>query len=144
MSNPFTEAISIAEALWAARWTNTEIPVLWHQNTRDATPSRINTDYWVHVAVEIDEEQAIAFGGGPGQIERELRGCVVIRVFGARGAGETTILQLLDDAVNVYRSQRSDGFSVIGSMPLQQPGASDDGSWWIRTAIAAFVYRFRG
>jgi hypothetical protein len=69
---------------------------------------------------------------------------VVIQVMSERGTGETVTLQLLDQAISVYRSQRRDGLSVIGSMPLQQPGASDDGGWWIRGGICAFTYRFRG
>jgi hypothetical protein len=102
------------------------------------------TDYWVHVAVEFDDEQAVAFGQGPLQSERELRGCAVIRVFGGRGLGESTVLNLLDAAITVFRGQRIGPLSFIGDMVQQQPGGSDDGGWWIRSALVVFTYRFKG
>lgn len=144
MSTPYTDAVTAIEQLWTNGWTATEIPVYWHHNSADIVPSRATTDYWVHVAVEFDDEQAVAFGQGPLQSERELRGCVVIRVFGGRGLGETTILTLLDTAITVFRGQRVGALSFIGDMVQQQPGASDDGGWWERSALAVFTYRFKG
>jgi hypothetical protein len=144
MSTPYSDVISIIETLWTSRWPHDDITVIWHHNSSETIPSRATTQNWVHVAIEFVEEQAIAFGQGPGQTERQLRGDIVVRVLSARGAGEATTISLLDDALNVYRSQRSGGLSIIGAMPLQQPGASDDGGWWIRSGIASFTYRFRG
>lgn len=144
MSTPYSDAISIIETMWADRWSHNDVTVIWHHNSSEQVPSRANTTNWLHVAVEFVEEQAIAFGQGPGLTERQLRGDVVVRVLSARGSGETETISLLDDALNVFRSQRSGGLSIIGAMPLAQPGASDDGGWWIRSGIVAFTYRFRG
>lgn len=142
---PYAEAAAALEALWLARWpAPADVPVLFHDNTDEPVPSRIDTAAWLHVSIEFDEEQAVAFGSGYGLTERTLGGAVVLRVLAARGTGETAALALLDQALAVFRGQRVGPLSIIGAMPLQQPGASDDGAWWIRSAIAAFVYRFRG
>ena len=133
------------EALWLARWpAPAGVPVLFHSNTDDATPSRGDTAAWLHVALEYEDERAVAFGAGPGAAERELSGCAVVRVLAARGTGETQALDLLDKALGVFRGQRVGALSFIGAMPLQEPGASDDGAWWVRSGIAAFRFRFRG
>lgn len=141
----YASAVSEIKAIWDADWTPvTGVPVIWHSNGSDAAPSRKGTSHWLHIAVEFEEEMAVAFGGGPRQAERELHGTVVIRVLAARGQGEATALGYLDDALSVFRGHRVGALSFIGSMALQQPGASDDGAWWVRSGIAAFVYRFRG
>jgi hypothetical protein len=147
MSSPFGDAITIIENLWATGWVDTSdipIPVLWHSNTSEIVPSRSNTDYWLHLSVEFDDEVAVAFGQGPFQTERELRGCVIIRVFAGRGTGETQSLVLLDRALTVFRGHRVGALSFIGDIVQQMPGASDDGGWWLRSAIASFVMRFKG
>lgn len=145
MSGPYADAAAAVEAMWAANWTPVDgVPVLWHHNSSEAAPSRATTAHWLHVAVEFDGEAAVAFGSGLRQAERELQGSVVIRVLAARGLGEATALGYLDAALSVFRGARVGALSFIGDMPLQQPGASDDGAWWVRSGIAAFVYRFRG
>lgn len=142
---PFSSTISAIESLWGSGWTGHDgIPVYWHHNSADIVPSRATTDYWVHLAVEFDDEYAIAWGQGPKQSERELRGCVVIRVFAGRGLGESIMLGLLDDAITVFRGQRVGPLSFIGDIVQQQPGASDDGGFWIRSALACFTFRFKG
>lgn len=141
----YAAAASEVEAMWSARWAPVDgVPVLWHHNSTEAAPTRKTTANWLHVAVEFEGEAAVAFGGGIGNVERELHGTVVVRVLSARGLGEATTLQLLDAALTVFRGQRVGSLSFIGDMPLQQPGASEDGAWWIRSGIAAFTYRFRG
>jgi len=138
-------AVAAVSAMWAARWPSPAgVPVRWHSNTDEQTPSRADTLHWLHLSVEFEDEAQIAFAAGAGGGERELSGTVVVRVLAARGAGETACLELLDAALGVFRSQRSGPLSFIGSMALQQPGASDDGAWWIRSGICAFTYRFRG
>src|SRR4029077_21095851 len=118
MSTPFTDAVGIIEQLWTDNWA-LEVPIYWHHNSSELVPSRATADYWIHIAVEFDDELAVAFGQGPLQSERELRGCVVIRVFGGRGLGETNILNLLDVALSIYRGQRVGGLSFIGDMVQQ-------------------------
>ena len=142
-TTPYSSCVSAIETMWSGAW-DSETPYIWQHNSDDPVPSIYSTQYWLHLAVEFEDERAVAFGQGSFNVERELRGVVVVRVFGARGVGETTILSLLDQALVVFRSQKTTGLSFIGTMPLLQPGASEDGSFWIRSAIAPFVYRFRG
>jgi len=136
-------AITAIETMWAAHWARLE-PVVWHQNTRDAAPSAATTQHWLWLSVEFAEEAVVAFGGGRRNNERRLRGSVVMRGFAQRGRGEDTLLAMLDAAVDVFRSRRSGDLSFVGTMIMPEPGASGDGIWWIRTAIAPFEYRFRG
>jgi hypothetical protein len=137
-------AITAVEAMWAANpWGRAE-PVVWHQNTRDQMPSAATNQHWLHIAVEFYDENVVAFGGGRRDNERRLRGSIVLRGFAQRGRGEDTLLAMLDAAVDVFRSRREGNLSILGEMVMPEPGASADGIWWVRTAIAPFEYRFRG
>ena len=51
---------------------------------------------------------------------------------------------LLDQALAVFRSRRNGALSFVGTSVIDQPGASADGIWWVRSGIAVFTYRFRG
>lgn len=144
MSTPYASAITIVQAIWSAGWTGESAPVLWHQNTADATPNAATTTHWLHLAVEFERERTIAFGGGRRARERELEGTVSIRSLAKRNMGESELLRLLDKAVGVFRGEHSAPLSFIGDAVLTQPGASADGIWWVRSAIAGFVYRFQG
>jgi hypothetical protein len=135
--------IAAVEAMWAANWAGAE-PVVWHQNANDAAPPAGTEQHWLHLSVEFAEEAIVAFGGGRFQNERRLRGSVVIRGFAQRGRGEDTLLAMLDAAVAVFRSRRDGDLSFLGTMIMPEPGASSNGIWWVRTAIAPFEYRFRG
>lgn len=135
--------IAAIEAMWAANWARSE-PVVWHQNTNDAAPPAGTDQHWLHLSVEFAEESVVAFGGGRFNNERRLRGSVVIRGFAQRGRGEDTLFAMLDAAVAVFRSRRDGDLSFIGTMIMPEPGASSNGIWWIRSAIASFEYRFRG
>lgn len=136
--------LAAVEAMWTANaWGRSE-PVVWHQNTRDAAPSAATYPHWLNIAVEFAEEEVVAYGGGRRSNERRLRGSVVLRGFAQRGRGEDTLLAMLDAAVDVFRSRRSGDLSIVGAMVMPEPGASGDGIWWVRSAIAPFEYRFRG
>lgn len=136
--------ITAIEGVWTANpWGRAE-PVVWHQNTRDAAPSAASTQHWLHISVEFAEESVVAFGGGRRNNERRLRGSVVLRGFAQRGRGEDTLLAMLDASMDVFRSRRSGDLSFVGTMVMPEPGASGDGVWWVRSAIATFEYRFRG
>lgn len=143
-ATPFASAIAAVEAIWAAGWTGEAAPVRWHHNTADATPNAITYGHWLHIAVEFDGETTAAFGGGRRARERELSGNVVIRVFAKRGLGEAELLRLLDKALTVFRGEAVPPLSFIGDVVLRDPGASVDGIWFIRSAIAGFIYRFQG
>ena len=136
-------AIAAVEAMWTANYAGS-LPVVWHHNSRDAAPSATTDPVWLHLAVEFADEVVVAFGGGRFNNERRLRGSVVIRAIARRGYGEAGLLAALDAAVAVFRSRRTGDLSFIGDMVMQEPGASADGIWWVRSAFATFEYRFRG
>ena len=141
----YRAARDAVQALWATNWAGpATVPVLWHSNGLETVPDVAETTYWLHLAVEFAEERLVAFGGGRLANDRVLRGSVVIRVLAARGAGEDTALALLSDAVAVFRSRRAGALSVLGDAVLTEPGASEDGLWWIRSALAVFEFRFQG
>lgn len=145
MTTAIADSVAAITARWTAAWVPvTGVPVVWHQNLSDAAPVAPAGAHWLHLAVEHSSDEMVAFGGGRGANERELQGAVAIRVLAKRGAGETTQLQLLDSALDVFRSYRSGALSFLGATGLDQPGASSDGLWWVRSGIAVFVYRFRG
>lgn len=136
-------AIAAVEAMWTANWGGAQ-PVVWHQNERDAAPPAATTATWLHLAVEFADEGVMAFGGGRFDNERRLRGSVVIRALARRGTGEAAALAALDAAVAVFRSRSTGTLSFFGDMLMPEPGASADGIWWVRSAIAVFQFRFRG
>lgn len=146
MSGAYGDATAAIKALWDTEWAaaGEAAPIRWHHNTKDSIPVRATAPHWLHLAIEFDQEIVVAFGGGRRNNERELTGSVVIRSLASAGIGETECLRLLDVAIGVFRAQRAGALSFIGAMALQQPGASEDGAWWIRSAIAAFTYRFQG
>lgn len=141
---PFTDAAAALRALWAARWAGgPSVPVLWGANeTRDLPGSKDTLD-WVHLLVEFSGRQAVAFGGGRGQAEREATGRVQISVMSRRGTGEARNILLLDDAVGVFEGRRELGLSFIGDGPAGEGEPSADGAWWVRQASVPFVFRYR-
>ncbi len=145
MSGPYADSLDAIEAAWTAGWpAPAGVPVVWHQNTSDVIPAASTYQHWLHIAVEHTGERLVAFGGGRAANEREVLGSVVIRVMAQRGRGEATQLSLLDQALAVFRSRRDGPLSFIGASVIDQPGASADGIWWVRSGIAVFTYRFRG
>lgn len=145
MSGPYEDSITAIEAAWTAGWpAPVGVPVVWHQNTNDQTPAAATYQHWLHVAVEHTSERLVAFGGGRAANERELLGSIVIRAMAQRGRGEAMLLSLLDQALAVFRSRRNGALSFVGTSVIDQPGASADGIWWVRSGIAVFTYRFRG
>ena len=141
----YRAARDAVQAVWNTHWPGPPtVPVLWHSNGLETVPDVADTPHWLHLAVEFAEERMVAFGGGRLANDRVLRGSVVIRVLAARGAGEDEALSLLSDAVAVFRSRRVGPLSVLGDAVLPEPGASEDGLWWIRSALAVFEFRFQG
>lgn len=146
MPTPYTDAIAAIKAVWAARWTPvTGVPVLWHENSADPVPTRADgTRHWLHLSVDLIGDGTVAYGGGNGQNEKEVDGAVAVRVFAFRGIGDTTQMQLLDAAVDAFRNQRVGALTIIGDVTQENQGASDDGAWWVKTAIVSFLWRYRG
>jgi len=144
-SGPIASADAAIRAMWDARWDGpSDVPVRWDANSHEPIPSAATVSHWLHNIIEFSGERTVAFGGGRGANERELTGRVLITVFAKRGHGEATLRGLLDDALDVFRSQRSDGLTFVGEWGFPDGAPSDDGIWWYRQALAAFVYRFQG
>lgn len=141
----YRDARDAVQTVWTANWpAPVGVPVRWHANTEEQVPDVGTTTHWLHLSVEYAEEAIRAFGGGRFANDRVLSGSVVIRVMAARGEGEDTGLDLLDDAMTTFRSRRTGALSFIGDAMIPEPGASEDGNWWVRSAIAVFEFRFQG
>jgi hypothetical protein len=142
----YRAARDAVQSVWTSHWpiANAAVPVRWHSNNHEQVPDVADVSHWLHLSVEFTEERLVGFGGGRFANDRLLLGSVVIHVFAARGAGEDTALNLLSDAVTTFRSRRAGDLSFIGDAIIPEPGASEDGNWWLRAAIASFQYRFQG
>lgn len=142
----YRAARDAVQAVWTANWpvANAAVPIRWHSNTEEQIPDVATVSHWLHLSVEFSEERITGFGGGRFNNDRVLSGSVVIHVFAARGAGEDTALNLISDAMTTFRSRRDGPLSFIGDSLLPETGASEDGNWWMRSAIAVFEYRFQG
>lgn len=137
------------EALWNAGWTHADVPVVWRANAPDSRPDPGLTPHFLRNEVQFGRETIIAYGGGPGRNFRALFGSVLFYIFSARAEqDEDTGLDLMADAVAIYRSQRVGDLSFIGDHsgfdvgPDQQP--LEDGNWFVRGAMVVFQYRFQG
>lgn len=145
MTLPYAAAEAAVRALWTDRWSHgTTYAVQWKTNDLSVAPDPSDTSYWLELETQFLAERVTAFGAGLGSGERLLSVRVLITVNAARGLGDTTQLTLLDDAVAVFRSQRSGSLSMIGDAVHAIPGPSADGNWWQRHAVAAGHYRFQG
>jgi hypothetical protein len=145
----FRDCRTAVKLLWTTHWPGaySAVPVYWHEGVENIVPhDPADTPRWLHLAVEFDAEGIRAFGGGPGANDRALFGSVVIRVFTARGGGEDTALDYLSDALACFAGRRSaDGkLSCIGANAFPAPLAAMDGTWWQRSALASFEYRYQG
>ena len=146
MSGPYGDALAAVKSLWDTEWAalSETAPVRWHLNTNEQVPARATAPHWLHLSSTIKSESVEAFGGGRRANERQLQGEVLIHSMASRGIGETECLRLLDAAIGCFRGQRVGALSIIGDFVLSDPGADEDGAWWIRSAIVAFTYRFQG
>lgn len=145
MTLPYAAAEAAVRGLWSARWPHGgTYGVQWKTNDLSVAPDPSSVSYWLELETQFLAERAQAFGAGLGANEKLLSVRVLITVNAARGLGDTTQLTLLDDAVAVFRSQRSGSLSMIGDAVHAIPGPSADGNWWQRHAVAAGHYRFQG
>ena len=143
----FTDARNAIKAMWTANWpAPSGVPVYWHENIDTTVPDPGDADHWLHVLIEFDGDSLRAFGGGRLKNDRVLYGSITIRVFTARGMGEDTTLDLLDDASAAFRSRRSaDGaLSCVGDNPFPAPQADTQGLWWMRSVLVAFEFNYVG
>lgn len=141
----YRQAADQVRAVWTANWAPVSgVPVLWDLNTLERTPTDAATAHWLHLSIEFAVEELRAYGGGRLANERLLMGSLVIRAFARRGYGEATLLDLLSAGMAAVRGRRVGDLSFIGDAVIPEPGASEDGAWWMRSAIAAFEFRFVG
>jgi hypothetical protein len=135
------------KALWEEKWPvyGHPYPVLWNNNVQNLPiPEQAETDYWLHMEVDFGVEQLVAFGNGRFSNERRLYAMLGVRVFSAISTSDTFGLQLLDDALKVYRSERRDTLSFIGDIGSMDEGGTEDGAWYERSARLMFEFRFSG
>ena len=143
----FRTARDAVRAMWAANWpAPAGVPVYWHDGTENILPDPGTVTHWLHLAIEFDADDVRAFGGGFGANDRVLFGSVTIRVFAATGIGEDAALDRLSEAMASFRGRRSaDGnLSFIGTNTFPAAQAVMDGSWWQRSALVAFEFRYQG
>lgn len=132
-------------SLWTPAWTHPEVPVYWRFNDADPLPDPSDVAHFMRNEVDYGRERLMAFGGGRLANERSQFGSVILRVFASRAQrSEDTALDLMADAVGVFRSQRVGDLSFIGEGSGFIDGPSDDGNWFVRGCLVVFEYRFLG
>ena len=135
------------EDVWDDGWTHsgTEVPVYWRSNDADPLPDPSSVSHFLRNEVSFGREAAVAYGGGRFRTERLQFGSIVIRVFASRAVrDEDTLLNLLSDAMEVFRSKREGSISFIGPGSGFDEGATEDGNWFYRASLQVFEYRFQG
>ncbi len=138
---------NLVRTIWAAGWPHgVAYPVIWHANENAQVPDPGAATHWLHLLVRFTDEMLAAYAGGSGANERDQLGVVEIRVFTAAAHGEDGTLDLLSDAMEVFRGRRMQGLSFVDDIDGVDgaDAAVDDGNWWMRGAAAAFQYRFTG
>ncbi len=138
-------------ALWSAGWTQS-IPVYWRDDDADPLPDPSTVAQWMRNEIDFGKEEVLAYGSGRGANLKAQFGSVVLRMFTARSAlSEDAALDLMHDAMAVFRSQRVPGsygtgseLSFIGPGSGFDAGPSEDGNWFYRGALMVFEYRFQG
>jgi hypothetical protein len=129
---------------WDARWPHgTTYRVLWQQNDNESVPEPGEARAWVHVMIDFDGEDVRAYAGGREASDREWRGTVEIRVIAETGYGDDAALDLLDDAVGVYRSRREAGLSFLEGSTEIFDSATEDGAWFVRGTMLPWTYEYR-
>ncbi len=142
------EVIRIVQTAWAANWPHGgTYRVDWASNLNLQQPDPGTATHWLHITVRFGRERIRGFGGGDRRNDRLKGGWVEIRCYSAAGYTEDVTLQLLSDALKVFRSQRSGTLSFTGgTRPVGAAGSAGevDGKWWVRGAAVPFEYRFLG
>lgn len=133
------------KAIWSAQWPHgSTYQVVWHENTNPQIPDIGDATHWLHLAVSFGVDTIRAYGAGRMSNERLQIGTLDVRVFTAMGAGESTTLDLLADALTVFRARREGDLSFLGNLFATDEGGTEDGAWWMRSASLGFEYRFTG
>jgi hypothetical protein len=131
--------------LWDSGWSHSDVPVFWRANDAEVLPDPSDHSYFLRNEVDFGRETVRAFGGGRMSNERAQFGSVVMRVFAARSVGdEDTALDLMADAMQIFRSVRSGDLSFIGEGSGFDEGPDESGLWFIRGSLMVFEYHFLG
>ena len=117
--------------------------MLWHQNDNESVPEPGEARAWLHISVDFDVEDVRGFAGGRHAADREWRGTVEIRVMAETGYGDDDALDLLDDALAVFRSRREAGLSFIDGEAELFDSATEDGAWMVRGTAIPWAYEYR-
>jgi hypothetical protein len=131
-------------------WSHPEVPVYWRENDLEPRPDPSSVSHFFRNEIDAGSESIAAYSGGRTQNEKCQRGAVVLRIFTSRAlADEDAALDLMHDAMEIFRSQRhidsmGNDLSFVGGGSGVDLGPSEDGNWFIRGARMAFEYRFRG
>ena len=114
----------------------------------DARPDQVYRAFTADIGQ--GEEVVRAFGGGQYDNERSQFGQVLISVAAARSLQtERTALELLSDAMAVYRSERI-AVGATGDLTFLSDNSGtggavlEEGNWFVRRTYQVFEYRFRG
>lgn len=140
------------QTLFAGAWSHADVPVYWRTNDLDPMPDPSTIAHFIRATVLFGSETTIAFGAGRLANQKIQFGMVEFVGFAGRArVSETTLLDLLADAMSALRSKRSAGTYAGGSdLSFTGDGSGfhvdpeETGNWFIRGVRAAFEYRFIG
>lgn len=133
------------EGIWDAGWTRLDVPVYWRSNDADPLPDPSTIDHFFRNEVSFGQETVVASGGGRFATERLQFGSVLIRCFVSRTLqDEDEMLNLLADAMKLYRSVKQGQLSFIGTGSGFNEGPTEDGNWFYRGTLTVFEFRFQG
>lgn len=131
--------------IWTAAWTHNDVSVYWRFNDADPLPDPSTATHFMRNEIDFGRELLMAFGSGRFSNERSQFGSVILRVFTSRAQrSEDVALELMADAVGIFRSQRVGNLSFIGEGSGFIESPSEDGNWFVRGCVVVWEYRFQG
>jgi hypothetical protein len=136
--------------LWGSGWPHADVPIFWRSDDLDPRPDPGDVPNFMRNEIDFGLERTLAYGGGRGQNTKGQYGSVILRIFTARSeVSEDTALDLIADAMAVFRSQRITDtaggvLSFIGDGSGFTQGPTEDGNWFMRGSLMVFEYRFIG
>lgn len=134
------------QTLWGVGWAaHSDVPAYWRNNDPDVFPDPSTSYHFMRNEIEFGRERLMAYGEGRMLNERSQFGSIVITVWTSRALqNEDVALDLMADAMAIYRSVKVGELSFIGEGGGFITGPSEDGNWFVRGAIIVFEYRFIG
>lgn len=135
--------------IWQQRFARSDVPVFWRSGGVPPTPDPSKVPLFLRAEVDFGREELIAYGNGKGANLNVHRGSVTVRAFSSMGDDEDDGLDLLGDAVAVFRGYRTQDvfggdLSFTGRGSGEDAGPTEDGIWFRRGFRSDFEYRFSG